>query len=1031
MMKQKELTLHIISHTHWDREWFLNSPYTREWLIPFFDSLFRMMEKEPRYIFILDGQTIMIEDYFDELEKVGREVQEYREKIIKYTKEKRLILGPYYLQPDWQLISDESLIRNLLIGIKMADQLGGSMKTGWLLDNFGQISQTAQIHAGFGIDALYVWRGVDIPPAEVQTEFMWQSPDGSRVLSIYLLDSYRNAMRLSDHLDILTKRVDTVINRISPFGATDNVLFMNGYDQEMVPDDIVSCIRYLKTHGYKVKQTTPAGYVEAIMEAKPSLKVHEGYFYSGRYISVFPGILSSRMHLKLSNDRISRLIEGGVEPLSVFSWLIGGSYPGKEIEGLWKTLLKNHPHDSICGVSIDDVHLDMEERFEGLEVDGSRLLHDQLREIVSRINTAGNKQAETVYLVFNTSLQKKSVMVKISEVPEGLKIVDVNNEDIVWQHNGEGETEILIPELPPLGFKNIYLTKKETVDTRSISPKEQQVRIHQDDMVMENGFLKVKVLEDGSIDILDKTNDILYQGIGVFEEAADAGDTYNYSAPLNDRIILSTGKKANVEWIDRGPLFSTIKISIEMEVPERIDESRDNRSKETRTLPVISYVRLEASSALLKIKTSVKNTVKDHRLRVLFPTNIETDFSYPGTQFDVVEHEISPAPYHDEEIPEHLRRVLIGAREASPVTIFPQREFVDLHDNRRGLAVLNRGLPAYEVLCENNTIALTLFRSIDWLARGDLRSRTGDAGPEIFTPDAQLLREMDFEYAVYPHNGDWQEGRVPQVAADFNADTLVIQGEIHDGDLEEGAGILELISERDLLKVTAVKVSEAGDSVIIRFFNPSKEWVQGQIRSGLEIITAAYTNFSEEKTEDIPVDDDHNIRIEAGPKKILTVKLTLKRHEIVSRALDLIRVVPQDRGRIHKEFSKYPPVPFIEEKDILLDQQRYSKLIDKLEASKEELEVLFETKEREGDSPDLQAKMQKVKGDISTYYRISLEAQISLQYAENRLDNLQPDNTSPRRQSPEMKETLRELGLEFNMARIRKRTDDYLIECYR
>jgi hypothetical protein len=259
----------------------------------------------------------------------------------------------------------------------------------------------------------------------------------------------------------------------------------------------------------------------------------------------------------------------------------------------------------------------------------------------------------------------------------------------------------------------------------------------------------------------------------------------------------------------------------------------------------------------------------------------------------------------------------------------------------------------------------------------------------------------------------------------------VIQGEIHDGDLEEGAGILELISERDLLKVTAVKVSEVGDSVIIRFFNPSKEWVQGQIRSGLEIITAAYTNFSEEKTEDIPVDDDHNIRIKAGPKKILTVKLTLKRHEIVSRALDLIRVVPQDRGRIHKEFSKYPPVPFIEEKDILLDQQRYSKLIDKVKASKEELEVLFETKEREGDSPDLQAKMQKVKGDISTYYRISLEAQISLQYAENRLDNLQPDNTSPRRQSPEMKETLRELGLEFNMARIRKRTDDYLIECYR
>ena len=1029
-MKQEDLTLHIISHTHWDREWFLNSPYTREWLIPFFDSLFHMMEKEPQYIFILDGQTIMIEDYFNELEEVGLEVQAYREKIIKYAREKRLILGPYYLQPDWQLISDESLIRNLLIGMRMANQLGESMKIGWLLDNFGQISQTAQIHAGFGIDALYVWRGVDIPPEEVQTEFLWLSPDGSRVLSIYLLDSYRNAMRLTDHLEILTKRVDTVVDRISPFGTTDNVLFMNGYDQEMVPDDIVSCIRYLKTHGYKVKQTTPAGYVEAISKAKSSLKEHRGYFYSGRYISVFPGILSSRMHLKLSNDRISRLIEGGVEPLSVFSWLTGGDCSGKEIEDLWKTLLQNHPHDSICGVSVDDVHLDMEERFERLEVDGSRLLHDHFREIVSRINTAGNKQAERVYQVFNTSLQGKSVIARIPGVPEDLKIVDVNNEVLAWQHNGDGETEILIPELPSFGFKNIYIVKKETVNTGIMSPKK-QIRIHQEEMVMENDFLKVQVQDDGSVDILDKTNDILYQGLGVFEEGADAGDTYNYSAPLNDRIILSTGKRAKVEWIDQGPLFSTIKISIEMVVPERIDESRDNRSKEARILPVISYVRLEALSPLLKIKTSVKNTVKDHRLRVLFPTNIETDFSYPGTQFDVVEHEISPAPYHDEEIPEHLRRVLIGAREVSPVTIFPQREFVDIHDKKRGLAVLNRGLPAYEVLSENNAIALTLFRSIDWLARSDLRSRTGDAGPEIFTPDAQLLREMDFEYAVYPHSGDWQEGMVPQAAADFNADTFVVQGEIHDGELEEGNGILGLTSEKDLLKVTAVKVSEAGDAVIIRFFNPSEEWVPGQIRSGWEIISAAYTNFSEEKSEDIPVDDNHSIRIKAGPKKILTVRLVLKKHETAPGVLDSISVIPQNRIRTHKEFSHYPPVPFIEDKDILLDRQRYRKLIEKVKASKEKLEDLFEIKEREGDSPDLQGKIQKVKGDISTYHRISLEAQISLLYAENRLENLQADNTSPRRQSPEMKETLRKLGLEFNMARIRKRTDDYLIECYR
>ena len=99
----EKTNVHIISHTHWDREWFLNSPYTKEWLIPFFDSLFEIMENEPDYLFTLDGQTILLEDYFDQLEKAGRNPKNYQKILQKYAREKRIILGPYYLQPDWQL----------------------------------------------------------------------------------------------------------------------------------------------------------------------------------------------------------------------------------------------------------------------------------------------------------------------------------------------------------------------------------------------------------------------------------------------------------------------------------------------------------------------------------------------------------------------------------------------------------------------------------------------------------------------------------------------------------------------------------------------------------------------------------------------------------------------------------------------------------------------------------------------------------------------------------------------------------------
>ena len=203
----KKYKVHIISHTHWDREWYLNSKYTNEWLLSFFDNLFSMLEKERNYIFVLDGQTAMIEDYFEELEKAGLNPDAKRVTIRTYVKQKRLFIGPYYLQPDWQLLSEESLVRNILIGSRIAEDLGGRMNTGWLLDNFGQISQTAQIHREFELKGLYVWRGVEMDPFDIHSEFLWESPDGTSIPSIYLLDSYRNVMRLAEYNKIMKQRV--------------------------------------------------------------------------------------------------------------------------------------------------------------------------------------------------------------------------------------------------------------------------------------------------------------------------------------------------------------------------------------------------------------------------------------------------------------------------------------------------------------------------------------------------------------------------------------------------------------------------------------------------------------------------------------------------------------------------------------------------------------------------------------------------------------------------------------------------------
>ena len=414
--------IHIISHTHWDREWFLNSPFTNEWLLDFFDSLFLMFKKEPGYRFILDGQTLIVEDFIDELNKHGKNTQEYIEKIKKYVKEKRLFIGPYYLQPDWQLVSGESLVRNMLIGNSIASKYGAVMNKGWLLDNFGQISQTAQIHRGFGLEGIFVWRGVEMNPKNVKLEFIWESPDGSALTAVYLLDSYRNAMRLSEYPEILEERIINEIDKLRPFATTSNFLLMNGYDQEMVPDDIIPYIKKIDIKKTLIRQSTPEEYITAIEKSNPDLQKIKGYLYSGRFISVFPGILSSRMYLKMINSRCQSLIEKQAEPLSSLSWLMGNKY-SDEFHSIWKLLLKNHPHDSICGVSIDDVHTDMELRFKKVIKLTKSIVTNSINKLANLIDTSSIINSKETFIIFNPLPSKRNEVITIKDESGLLRIL--------------------------------------------------------------------------------------------------------------------------------------------------------------------------------------------------------------------------------------------------------------------------------------------------------------------------------------------------------------------------------------------------------------------------------------------------------------------------------------------------------------------------------------------------------------------------------------------------------------------------------
>ena len=885
----KEYTAHILSHTHWDREWYLNSPYTNEWLIPFFDGLFAMMDKEPEYKFILDGQLSMIDDYFEELAKNGMSVSAAKRRIKKDVERKALSIGPYYLQPDWQLLSEESLVRNLMIGQKMADSLGGSMKSGWLLDNFGQISQTAQIHKQAGLTGLFAWRGVAMDPEKVTSEFIWESPDGTKLLSVYLLNSYRNVMRLAEYDSIMNQRMDAEIEKLKPFAATSNILMMNGYDQEMIPDDIQPYIRSGALDGkdYKTVQNDPDSYLKAVAEENPDLPVLKGALYNGRFISVFPGVMSARMYLKLQNDQMQKLLEKQVEPVALMAGLLGSDEGKSQIEQAWKTLLKNHPHDSICGVSIDDVHKDMEMRSRQVYQLGTSLLEDKAAYLAGAVDTSACKDDEALIL-FNTMLKERNSVVQ-------------------WKGKSRYVTDI-----PAMGYKVVTGTDSPASTVKTEGRK------------AENSHFNFELNENGSFNLKYKQTGKEYRNMGLLEDMGDSGDEYNYSFPDEDLRLTSEDVKAKIELIRSEAWEACYRVEYAMDLPVSDVNDHKQRSGETLQMPVVSYITIEADSPVVKCRTSLRNTVRDHRIRVLFPTGIDAETAYAASPFDITERPIHIADYNEEEIPEHVRKVIVGAREAKPSTYFQTREFLDLNDGKEGLAVFNKGLPEYQVI-ETGTLALTLFRSVGWIAK-EINTRIGDAGPEIYTPDAQCLREMSFEYAVCPHKGDAYSG-VLELAEEFNSDLIAVSTTPSKGPLKPVQSWFRLQDPRSCSKVTAVKGSEDGRAVIIRGVNLSTEKTDLIFSSAFAIKGASLVNFLEEFQSDLHPADD-KVTFSVKPKEIFTLRLELESPEMP--AVDSAEVILESEA-VNEDFSSYPYTSYVKEEEIDSERQRADGLKEKIE----------------------------------------------------------------------------------------------------
>jgi 2-O-(6-phospho-alpha-D-mannosyl)-D-glycerate hydrolase len=913
---------YIVSHTHWDREWYLPYHQFRVNLVSIVKRILAALEDEgndenPYRHFVLDGQAVLLEDYLEVS-------PDDRGRIKRLVETGKLSLGPWYILPDEFLVSGEATVRNLLIGHQVCSEFGGVQHVGYMPDSFGHMAQIPQLLRKSGIDSFIYTRGNGEELEKLGHEYIWEAPDGSDVLAINQCGGYCNAAGLgvaeiweahtnrAVELDRAVNRIGELFAEMSRLSNGDIYLINNGCDHFPPQRDFSQILKALGEAYPEVEfiHTGFSEFVDAVRAAGFAGKRYQGELLGGKYHLILSGVWSSRMYLKQANEYAQTLLEKYVEPIAAFAhFRLGQPYPTGLINYAWKLLLKNHPHDSICGCSTDAVHSEMETRFEGVIQTGEQMLRRIMESLTPNFARAVSDDDQAVVTAFNPSpFSRHEIIERLVVLQPGsriealqlqtdtgeavpVEILDVKHIERFWgvdyraelgagaqyaqydnylEHFGsrivkdaekgdEFDQFVLLQfaaQLPALSQRHFYL--RPTADTPE-APVTGCVEVVENRM--RNEFCEVTLYGDGSFDLLDLKTNERYDGLNRLEDREDAGDEYDYSPCAQSQVIRSDPSDGSVNLLENTGFSARLAAVFDMALPESLEADRQRRSDERIDCRCITAVRLVDGSPLVEVEMTIANEARDHRLQALFPVMADSESMISEGQFYLNQRPLRQAGGEDWSQP--------------PTGTYPQQGFSAVGDGNRGLVVFNRGLPEVAPLNDESGatgIALTLLRSVGWLSRDDLSSRNNtNAGPTLYTPDAQCPGERSCQYGVMPYRGDLIESGAVDRSEQFHTPILSKQG-VADLHVPPVTGLVERTTKKT--SITAIKKHESRDTLLVRLYNLTANKVDETLVLGMEASGAWRTNLLEEREGVLPLGEPHRLTVGLEPYEIVTVEIT-------------------------------------------------------------------------------------------------------------------------------------------------------------
>ncbi|HXY29655.1 MAG TPA: glycoside hydrolase family 38 C-terminal domain-containing protein [Gemmatimonadaceae bacterium] len=880
------LVVHVVSHTHWDREWYHLEGRFRQRLVALLDELLAMPAADAGS-FLLDGQTVLLEDYLAVR-------PERREELSARLRSGALEAGPWYVLADELIPSDEALVRNLLAGREVLHRLGATAPPVlYSPDAFGHPASLPTLARGFELPLVVLWRGFGGPHWPAADSVRWRSGDGSSVVLHHLPPSgYEAGASLPVTAAEAADRWRQLRTVIEPRANAGVALLPNGADHHALQRDrgaAVAALAGAAGAARVIASSLSAFAIDLLSRSEraqlPEIagELRDSYGYTW----TLQGTLAARAPLKRRALRIERTLRWDVEPWVALAARRGRPSRSALAREAWKTLLRCYPHDTLCGCCIDGVARAMSARLEdaaaqaaglrldalhdlaGVDLEKARALPQRWHRSLVVRNPAGRArggvaQVEIVSRVRHVPVGPGSAspaptdppVIPLPRVLEGGRPIAIQPLSESRRHlrlesprayPRDEEVHVTralawVPEVAGFGTTNLDL-----VTERGAEPAGPPSVARASPRWIENAALRVDVGGDGRVRLTErggaKIPSLLY-----FEDVGDAGDLYTHS-PIEPVIRAAKAQGVRVE--HGGPLRAELALRYAIDVPAATE--RAGRSSNEVSLPLVVLLAVDAGSPLLRVRVRGTNRANDHRLRVVFATGCAGASVFADAAFGVVER------LTIEEPPASVERV--------PPTA-PLARYVSLFTAGRGVTLFSDGLAEYEVM-PNGDLAVTLLRAVGELSREDLPERPGHAGWPASTPDAQSHGPFRADLALLLHGPRTEEEavRIDRLAEDVLAP---LTGETLLWAIDTPHSEAGVTLEGDGLRCAAVKESEDGAWMVLRAVNLTGHAVRGRWVIGPEVTEARVSALDEREGEALEVRRGA-IAFEAPPFGVVTV----------------------------------------------------------------------------------------------------------------------------------------------------------------